>query len=98
MMSKNCPNHHSVSVPNNWNLPNFSLGQRVRFNNKLPQTSLIQTGIIVGMEYFDPENFPVVEDNQQTGWYYYIQVDAEDCWRTVEPVVCAEESDIEVST
>ncbi|MGQ4649738.1 hypothetical protein [Lyngbya aestuarii] len=93
MVSKNSQNRHCLSIPVDWDLPKFSLGEQVQVTTQLPDITLIQTGLLVGVEYFRADNLWVIE-GITAGWHYYIQVDANDPWHTKEPVLCVEESAI----
>jgi len=94
MVSKNSQNRHGLSIPADWNLPKYSLGDQVQVTTQLPDITLIQTGLLVGVEYFSEDNLWVTDQGIAAGWHYYIQVDTNDPWHSKEPVLCVEESAI----
>jgi hypothetical protein len=94
MVSKIHPNTHYVSIPADWDLPKFHLGQRVRAKTVLPDTTRIQTGEISGLEYIKSDRPWVARNDIQPGWYYSIELDRDDPLYGIDPVLCLNESDI----
>jgi hypothetical protein len=94
MVSKNHPNNYSISIPADWSLPKFHLGQHIQATTVLPNATRIQTGEISGIEYIRPDSVWVAQHGLKPGWYYSIAVDANDPWYSLAPHVCVEESDI----
>jgi hypothetical protein len=54
-VSKNRLNYHHVSIPADWSLPKFALAQRVQTSNPLSDTPYLQTGKILGIQYFNTD-------------------------------------------
>jgi hypothetical protein len=93
-VSKNRSNHHYVSLPADWNLPKFALAQRVQTSNPLSDTPYLQTGTILGIQYFNTDCFWVTHYAQRTGWHYAIQLDADDPLYRFNPVISVSELNI----
>jgi hypothetical protein len=94
MVSKNHQNHYGISIPADWANPKFNLGQHIQALTILPDTTRIQTGEISGIEDIRPDSVWVAQHSMKPGWYYSIEVDANDPWYSLAPHVCVEESDI----
>ena len=94
MVSKNSQNHHDISIPVDWGLPKFHLGQRIETLTVFPDTILIQTGEISGIEYIKADRKWVTQDNVKPGWYYSIELDLDDPSYFTSPVISLNESDI----
>jgi hypothetical protein len=93
-VSKNRSNHHWVRIPADWGYPKFPLDKRVQAKTVLPDATRIQTGKISGIEYIKADSLWVTLHGVKPGWYYSIEVDADDPWCAIDPVLCVEESDI----
>ena len=93
-MSKNSPNCHHVSIPADWNLPKFALAQRVQTSNPRGDTPYLQTGKIIGLQYFNTDCFWVTHYAQRTGWHYAIHLDADDPLYRFNPVISVSELNI----
>ena len=93
-MSKNRSNDHSVSIPADWSLPKFALAQRVQTSNPLSDTAYLQTGKIIGIQYFNTNCFWVTHYGQRTGWHYAIHLDADDPLYRFNPVISVSELNI----
>jgi len=98
MVSENRQNRQCLGVPTDWNVPKFSLGQRIRAKHAFLNTIRIQTGLITGIEYFSPDSYWVTQHNLKPGWRYSIQVDRDDPWYTTSPVLSIHESAISALT
>lgn len=70
MVSKNRQNHYSISIPADWGLPKFHLGQRIQTLTLLPNTTRIQTGEISGIEYIKSDSVWVTQHGMKPGSYY----------------------------
>ncbi|WP_446334297.1 hypothetical protein [Coleofasciculus sp. G1-WW12-02] len=98
MVSENRQNRQCLGVPTDWNVPKFSLGQRIRAKHAFLNTIRIQTGLITGIECFSPDSYWVTQHNLKPGWRYSIQVDRDDPWYTTSPVLFIHESAISALT
>ena len=94
MVSKNSNKYHYISIPADWGLPKFHLGQRIETLTVFPDTILIQTGEISGVEYIKADRKWVTQDEIKPGWYYSIELDADDPSYCTSPVISINESDI----
>ena len=94
MVSKNSQNHQYISIPADWGLPKFHLDQRIETLTVFPDTILIQTGKISGIEYIKADSLWVTQDRVKPGWYYSIELDADDPCYSASPVISLNESDI----
>lgn len=94
MVSKNSQTHHYISIPADWGLPKFNLGQRIETLTVFPDTILIQTGKISGIEYVKAESLWVIQERVRPGWYYSIELDADDPCYSASPVINVNESEI----
>ena len=74
-MSENRQNRQCVSIPADWSLPKFSLATRIQTTTVICNTTRIQTGEIVGMEYIKPDSDQVRWLRLKPGWSYIIKVD-----------------------
>jgi hypothetical protein len=70
MVSKITPYDHSVSLPADWNLPKFNLGQRIIAKHAFLNTRRTQTGLIIGIEYFSADSYWVIQHDLKPGWHY----------------------------
>ena len=61
MVSENRQNRQCLGVPTDWNVPKFSLVQRIRAKHAFLNTIRIQTGLITGNEYFSPDSYWVTQ-------------------------------------
>jgi hypothetical protein len=73
-VSENRQNRQCVSIPADWSLPKFSLATQVQTTTVICNTTRIQTGEIVGLEYLKPDSYQVRWQGIKPGWSYIIKV------------------------
>ena len=93
-MSENSQNRQYVSIPDDWSLPKFHLATLVQTTTIICNTTRIQTGEIVGLEYLKPDSYQVRWQGIKPGWSYIIKVDPDDPWYREEQTLYVEESNI----
>ncbi len=94
IVSENSQNRQYVSIPDDWSLPKFSLATLVQTTTVICNTTRIQTGEIVGLEYLKPDSYQVRWQGIKAGWSYIIKVDPDDPWYREEQTLYVEESNI----
>ena len=93
-MSENRQNRQCVSIPADWSLPKFSLATRIQTTTVICNTTRIQTGEIVGIEYLKPDSDQVRWLRLKPGWSYIIKVDPDDPRYRESQTLYVEESNI----
>jgi hypothetical protein len=66
----------------------------VQTSNPLSDTPYLQTGKILGIQYFNTDCFWVTHYAQTTGWHYAIHLDADDPLYRFNPVISVSELNI----
>ena len=94
IVSENSQNRQYVSIPDDWSLPKFHLATLVQTTTVICNTTRIQTGEIVGLEYLKPDSYQVRWQGIKAGWSYIIKVDPDDPWYREEQTLYVEESNI----
>jgi hypothetical protein len=93
-VSENRQNRQCVSIPADWSLPKFPLSTQVQTTTVICNTTRIQTGEIVGLEYTKPDSYQARLQGIKAGWSYIIKVDPDDPWYREEQTLYVEESNI----
>ncbi len=94
IVSENRQNRQCVSIPADWSLPKFHLATQVQTTTVICNTTRIQTGEIVGIEYLKPDSNQVRWLRLKPGWSYIIKVDPDDPRYREEQTLYVEESNI----
>ena len=94
IVSENRQNRQYVSIPDDWSLPKFHLATQVQTTTVICNTTRIQTGEIVGLEYLKPDSYQVRWQGIKAGWSYIVKVDPDDPWYREEQTLYVEESNI----
>ncbi|HEY9903529.1 MAG TPA: hypothetical protein V6D43_14085, partial [Candidatus Sericytochromatia bacterium] len=81
IVSENSQKRQHVSIPAEWGLPKFSLSTKIKTTTVIWNTTHIQTGEIVGIEYLKPNSYRVKQQGLKPGWSYTVEIDPDDLYQ-----------------